>query len=592
MLDKTRQKALQQWLNQQRYLGQRWLRYASLLGVVNGLLLVLQTLLLANLLQQLMVEKQPVTALTRQLICLALLFLLRATLNYWREKMGFRAGQAIRQHLRQQALTQLQQQGPLAVKQQAAGYWSTLLVDSIDELHDYYARYLPQLSLAAAIPLIILLTIFPLNWAAGLILLCTAPLIPLFMILVGLGAAEANRRNFVALARLSSHFLDRLRGLETLRLFQRTAHTEQTLADNANQFRLKTMEVLRMAFLSSAVLEFFTAISIALVAVYFGFSYLGVLHFGSYGAHVSLLAGFIALILAPEFFQPLRELGTFYHAKAQAIGAADQLATFFATNKPASLPAPTATSDNDLTVISTLHAEKLVVLAADGTALTQPLTFTFRQGQRIALVGPSGAGKTALMQLFLGFLDYQGSLTINGIELRQLAKTQWQQQLNWVGQHPHLPAATIKENILLRQSAVDEAHFSQVCQLAGVSAFTEQLADGVDSLVGEQAHLLSVGQAQRVAIARALVSPCQWLLLDEPSASLDAQSEHFVMQAINRASYQQMTLLITHQLNYIANYDMIYVMNKGEIVQQGNYVALLAENGLFSQLIATGKQAI
>lgn len=198
-------------------------------------------------------------------------------------------------------------------------------------MHDYYARYLPQMTLAACVPLLIVITIFPINWAAALILLGTAPLIPLFMALVGMGAADANRRNFQALARLSGHFLDRLRGMETLRIFHRGQAETDNIRDASQDFRQRTMEVLRLAFLSSGVLEFFTSLSIALVAVYFGFSYLGELNFGHYGAGVTLMAGFLTLILAPEFFQPLRDTGTFYHAKAQAVGAADSLKTFMET---------------------------------------------------------------------------------------------------------------------------------------------------------------------------------------------------------------------------------------------------------------------
>lgn len=185
-------------------------------------------------------------------------------------------------------------------------------------MQDYYSRYLPQITLAVFIPLLILITIFPINWEAGAILLTTAPLIPLFMVLVGMGAADANRRNFVALARLRGNFLDRLRGLDSLRLFNRAVAETAQIAKSSEDFRSRTMEVLRLAFLSSAALEFFASLSISVLAVYFGFSYLGELNFGSYGLGVTLFFGFFVLMLAPEFFQPLRDLGTFYHAKAQA----------------------------------------------------------------------------------------------------------------------------------------------------------------------------------------------------------------------------------------------------------------------------------
>ncbi len=256
-------------------------------------------------------------------------------------------------------------------------------------MHDYYARYLPQMALAVCVPLLILIAIFPTNWVAALILLGTAPLIPLFMAMVGMGAADANRRNFLALGRLSGHFLDRLRGMETLRIFGRGEAETENIRLASQDFRQRTMEVLRLAF-SSGVLEFFTSLSIALVAVYFGFSYLGALDFGHYGTAVTLSAGFLALILAPEFFQPLRDLGTFYHAKAQAVGAADSLKTFLET--------PLAHPERGDIVLNakepvTIEAKDFSVLSPEGKVLAGPLNFTLPAGQRVVLVGTSGSGK-------------------------------------------------------------------------------------------------------------------------------------------------------------------------------------------------------
>ncbi|SPY77036.1 ATP-binding/permease protein CydD [Providencia rustigianii] len=215
----------------------------------------------------------------------------------------------------------------------------------------------------------ILIAIFPFNWVAGLILFVTAPLIPIFMALVGLGAADANRRNFLALSRLSGSFLDRLRGLDTLRLFFRGKAEVNQIRESTEDFRSRTMEVLRMAFLSSAVLEFFASISIAVVAVYFGFSYLGEINFGSYGLGVSLFAGFLALILSPEFFQPLRDLGTYYHAKAQAVGAAESLVTLLESHGEEKQQQGSLVLDDQPIRI---EAKQLEVLSHDGVCLAGP----------------------------------------------------------------------------------------------------------------------------------------------------------------------------------------------------------------------------
>jgi len=575
-MNKSRQQELLRWLRQQRHHGARNLRAASLLGFAGALVIIAQAWLLASLLQNLLVAQQPRASLLTDFLLLLLCFVLRAGLHYAREMAGHRAGVAIRRALRQQVLDRLNVLGPAWIQGKPAGSWATLLLEQIEEMQDYYARYLPQMSLALFIPLAILIAIFPINWAAGLILLVTAPLIPLFMAMVGMGAADANRRNFVALARLSGDFYDRLRGRESLRLFYRGAAEQEAIAASTTDFRQRTMEVLRLAFLSSAVLEFFASLAIAVVAVYFGFSYLGELNFGHYSTGVTLFAGFLALILAPEFFQPLRDLGTYYHAKAQAIGGADALDQFLRES-----PDPHVEhTSRELSLTAPLHiqAQNLVVMTAGGEELSQSLNFTLDAGKRVALVGQSGAGKTALMNVLLGFLPYQGSLQINGEELRDISRDSWQQYIAWVGQNPHLPAQTLRENLLLNRH-IDDATLMSVLQRAGVDEFLDRLPQGLDTLLGDGGVGLSVGQAQRIAVARALLKPAQLLLLDEPGSGLDSQSEQHVISALQQAATQQTTLMITHQLNQLASWDEVWVMQAGQLVQQGPWQQLIEQDG-------------
>ena len=542
---------------------------------------------MATLLHQLIVSHQPRSALVAQFLLLLLCFLLRAGFNYGREMAGFRAGLAIRRALRRQLLDRLDALGPAWIQGKPAGSWSTLLLEQIEQMQDYYARYLPQMTLAVVIPCAVLIAIFPVNWAAGLILLVTAPLIPLFMALVGMGAADASRRNFLALSRLSGDFYDRLRGRETLRLFHRAAAEEKAIAASTDSFRQRTMEVLRLAFLSSAVLEFFASLAIAVVAVYFGFSYLGEFDFGHYGAGVTLFAGFLALILAPEFFQPLRDLGTFYHAKAQATGAADALETFLHASPD--VPQPEAVRPWCENAPLTLTAENLVVMSASGHALTQPLNFTLHAGCRVALVGESGAGKTVLMNALLGFLPWQGTLRANGVDLRYIERASWQRQLAWVGQNPQLPARTLRDNLMPEQSA-DESRLQAVLAQAGVSDFLAGLPLGLDTPTGDDGVGLSVGQAQRIAVARALLKPAKLLLLDEPGSGLDSTSEYHVMQALNQAARQQTTLMITHQLHDLAQWDAVWVMQQGALVQQGSWQQLSIQPGLLQEMIRQRQQ--
>ncbi|MGJ0638334.1 heme ABC transporter permease/ATP-binding protein CydD [Xenorhabdus bovienii] len=583
-MDKTRQSELVRWLRQQSAPARRWLRLSMLLGLISGLLIISQAWLLASILQALIMDKIPRENLIVQFLMLIAAFTLRAIVSATRERIGFICGKVVRQQIRSIVLDKLAQLGPVWVKGKPAGSWATIILEQIEDMQDFYSRYLPQMALATIIPLLILMTVFPVNWAAGLILLVTAPLIPLFMSLVGLGAADANRRNFVALSRLSGNFLDRLRGLETLRVFHRGEAEVKQITESTDSFRHRTMEVLRMAFLSSAVLEFFAAVSIAVVAVYFGFSYLGELHFGSYGLGVTLFAGFLALILAPEFFQPLRDLGTFYHAKAQAVGAAESLFTLLSSDGEYAVSNGEKMLPDTKSV--TIEANELEIRSHDGHHLAGPLSFTIDKHQRIALVGKSGAGKSSLINLLLGFLPYRGSLKINGIELRELNLTKWREQLSWVGQNPHLPEQTLLDNIRLGQFDATQDQINDVMERAYVSEFIHALPEGVNTVIGDNAARLSVGQAQRIAVARALLNPCQLLLLDEPAASLDAHSEQRVMMALNQASSQQTTLLVTHLLEETLEYDQIWVMENGLIIEKGHYQSLSQSQGAFSRLLS------
>ncbi|KKY80614.1 MULTISPECIES: heme ABC transporter permease/ATP-binding protein CydD [Leclercia] len=588
-MEKTRQQELTRWLKQQSVISRRWLNISRLLGFISGLLIVGQAWLLARILNMMIMENIPREALLLPFVVLMLVFILRAWVVWLRERVGFHAGQHIRYEIRRQVLDRLQQAGPAWIQGKPAGSWATLILEQIDDMHDYYARYLPQMALAACVPLLIVIAIFPYNWVAALILLCTAPLIPLFMAMVGMGAADANRRNFLALGRLSGHFLDRLRGMETLRVFGRGDAEIENIRLASQDFRQRTMEVLRLAFLSSGVLEFFTSLSIALVAVYFGFSYLGALDFGHYGTAVTLSAGFLALILAPEFFQPLRDLGTFYHAKAQAVGAADSLKTFLET--PLAHP-----QRGDVTLNTTqpvaIQAEDFCVLSPEGKVLAGPLNFTLHAGQRVVLVGTSGSGKSSLLNALSGFMAYSGSLRVNQTELSALDPDEWRAHLSWVGQNPQLPAATLRENVLLARPDASEEELKSVLDRAWVSEFLPLLPNGVDTRVGDQSAGLSVGQAQRIAVARALLNPCQLLLLDEPGASLDAHSEQRVMSALDTASLQQTTLMVTHQLEGIAGWDQIWVMENGRLVEQGDYATLATAQGPFAALLANRQEDI
>ncbi|MBU2898221.1 heme ABC transporter permease/ATP-binding protein CydD [Vibrio hepatarius] len=579
-MDKNKQRNLNKWLKQQSKLAKCWLSAAIGLGVISSLFLLAQAALLATILQQLIIEQAPKQQLIPYFLGLIVIIAMRALCSWGRELAGYRCGEQIRLYIRQLILDKLRELGPAYIKGKPAGSWATLLLEQVEDMHDFFARYLPQMSLAVLVPIVILVVVFPINWIAGLIFLVTAPLVPLFMALVGMKAADANRKNFKALQRLSGHFYDRLQSMTTIRLFDRTKAETDVMRAASEVFRSRTMDVLKIAFLSSAILEFFTSISIALTAVYFGFAFIGEINIGDYGLGVTLMAGLFILILAPEFYQPLRDLGTFYHAKQQAVGAADSIVEFLETDATA------VSSGNrtlDVTSGISICAQDLEIFSSQGAKLLGPINFEIKANQHTALVGPSGAGKTSLVNAILGFLPYKGSLTINGIERTEINLSDWRENISWVGQNPLLVHGTIRNNITLGKDDVKESVINTALKKSFSSEFVEQ--HGLDYQISDRSGGLSVGQAQRIALARAMIQNGHFWLLDEPTASLDARSEKLVMEGLENQIEGKTSLMVTHQLLPLKNVSHILVMESGMIVQQGNYNQLSNQNGLFQKML-------
>lgn len=589
-MDKPLEKKLTSWLKKQKKTCGFYLNLTVIFGLLTGFSLIVQAYLISTVLHGIIILNTPKSQFSNEFFCLLALVPVRALLAYARERSGFEAGKRLRLQIRSAVLDKISELGPSFTKGKPAGSWASIVLEQVEDLHDFYARYLPQMILAGFIPLTILVVVFPLNWAAGLILLCTAPLIPIFMIFVGEGAADANRKNFSALAQLSGHFMDRLKGLQTLKLFNRGAAEGKEIEATSESFRKKTMSVLRIAFLSSAVLEFFAALSIALLAIYFGFSFLGHLNFGDYDAGFSLFLGMFVLMLAPEFYQPLRDMGTHYHAKAQAIGAAEELMKLLEYKVETS--EQTTLSTEKSTTVKTINwhagleivARDFTVKSHSGISLAGPLSFQLNNGQHMAVVGPSGAGKSSLLNGLLGFLPYQGSLKINGVELNELAISEWRAHLAWLGQDPQLFHGTVRDNVAMAHPDMQDERVRSLLAKAKVLDFVNQQTLGLDYPIGEQMAGVSVGQAQRIALARALGQEAALFLLDEPTAGLDRHNEQAVLSALRDAMINSSCLMVTHRLDQLAKMDIVLVLDKGVIVQQGSFDELNKLPGLFKQM--------
>ncbi|RXE47612.1 thiol reductant ABC exporter subunit CydD [Chromohalobacter israelensis] len=554
----------QRWLATQASLGGVWPLIAILAGTVSTLLLFVQAWAIASVAQRIVIDAAAFSELAVPLLVLPLAYCGRGALAWLKTEAGTRGAVRIRQAIRRGLLQRIGGFGPLWARRQHSATLGNRVWDQVDALHGYYADYRPQRVLCLITPGLILLVVFPLSWAAGLILLVTAPFIPLNMAMVGIGAKQRHQAQFLELTRMSRHFLDALRGLPTLKLFGVSRAQADVVHEVSENFRSRTMRVLRLAFLTSTLLEFFSSLSIALLAIYIGFVYLGHFDFGSWGGGLDLFAGMFILVLAPEFYQPLRDLGAHYHAKAEAEAAAGDLHPLLA------LPAPTTTDHQNWPVPQCLGVvlnnvscryEGQQAPALDGISLT------LRPGETLAVIGASGAGKSTLANLLMGFLTPEsGSLsTYDGTRIDTLASGTWQRAIGWLGQRPAILSGTLADNLRLAVPNADDAALRQALQEADLTDWVDKLPQGLSTPLGAGGQPVSGGQARRIALARALLRRAPLLLLDEPTASLDRDSEARVIHALSRLKHGRTLLVMTHHLDLLRLADRVLVLDHGKV---------------------------
>ncbi|CAM3408120.1 thiol reductant ABC exporter subunit CydD [Halomonas lysinitropha] len=512
----------------------RRLRLAVLAGTVAGLLTIAQLVLLASFISGLLVEGESLPALTPLFSGLLVVLPLRALALYLQETLAQSASLRIRQRARRGLLDHLARLGPVKLTSRHSASLASQLVEQVEALDGYFARFQPQLWLAGLVPLPVVMVVLWLDWLAAIFLLISAPLIPMFMALVGMGAQRLNREQFAAVARLSGHFIDRVRGITTLQLFGRTTQATHEVHDAADDYRQRSMRTLRLAFLSSAVLEFFASVAIAVVAIYVGFGLLGYIDYGP-ADELTLFSGLLVLLLAPEFFQPLRSLSQHYHDRAAALGAAEGLVALL--NEP---PDPRRRSGG---AVPASARDLLVEL--EGASVEHPgrgrvlecVDLTLVAGDVVAVTGPSGVGKSTLLQLLAGFVaPASGRMRLaEGLSLA------------WMDQRPLLIQGSLADNLRLAAPDVGETEMREALARAGLGELLAALPDGLETRLGERGVGLSGGQAQRLALARVFLSRAQLVLLDEPTASLDAETEGDIVEALQALADEGRTLVIaTH----------------------------------------------
>jgi thiol reductant ABC exporter CydD subunit len=458
-------------------------------------------------------------------------------------------------------------------------------MEGVEALEAYFAQYLPQVALAAFIPLSILLLIFPLDPLTGLVFILTAPLIPLFMWLIGKAAESMTQRQWHTLSQLSAYLLDVIQGLTTLKLLGQSLHQSERIHKASEHYRDVTLRVLRIAFLSALVLELLSTLSTAIVAVEIGLRLLY--------ARMGFQQALFILVLAPEFYLPLRLLGLRFHSGMSGTSAARRIFEILDT------PLPQARIVNEQTLPEHLLHIKgnpgirfehvWHTYAARSLPAISDVSIEIPHGQVTALVGLSGAGKSTLAAMLLRFIEPdQGLIRVDGQLLENIPSAEWRQQLSWVSQMPTLFNASLAENLLLAKPGASAAELEAACQQADLLDFIQTLPLGLSTPIGERGTRLSGGQAQRLALARAYLRDAPMLILDEPTSSLDPLQEHRLLDSIHDLVHGRSTLLIAHRLNTVQQAGSIIVLEAGQVVESGTHASLLRSGGAYANLVQAG----
>ena len=571
-------RAAAQWLHRQARGIRGPLVRTALLAALLACALLGQAWVLAVLLAAGVFEQAPLRQLWPLGLLLLLLALLRFVLAVGARQAAFRGAQRLAQTLRSRLLRGAQALGPYGLRAQSSGDLITRLVDGIEAILAYFARYLPQMLAAVLVPCVLVLAILPVDWLSGLVLLLTAPLIPLFMVLVGRAAARASERRYAQLTRLGAAFIEALGGLLTLRQLGAAERFAAHLEAESETYRTLTMQVLRVAFLSALVLEFFAMVSIAIVAVLIGFRLLW--------GELPLRAGLFVLLLAPEFYLPLRALGALRHTRMDALAAAEHLAAF-----DAGAPAPAIPLSGAAAVRGSpspqIQLQRVTYRHPGREVGIRDCDLVIRPGQVTALVGTSGCGKSTLLSLLLGFAaPEQGRILIDGLELARLDPAQWRECVAWVPQQTHIFEGTVRENLLLAAARADAAALDRAVEVSGFAEVLARLPSGWETVLGERGLGLSGGELQRLALARALLRErARVWLLDEPTAHLDGAGARSIEALIRAAAVNRTVLLAVHRLGAARAADWLVVLREGRIVEQGPPLELERAGGAYRALL-------
>ena len=548
--------------------GGPWLLLAIAAPLLGGALLVWQAWTLAAVLGGAVESGTPIDTLAPGIALILGLLLVRAGLAAMGDRAGTAAAEAIKASLRATLFSHLLERSPRSTAQAQSGAASAAIIDQVETLDGFFARCLPAMIQAAVLPIAFGAIILPLDWLAGLLFLVTAPLIPVFMALAGWGAQIATTRQARALSLLSGRFADRLRGLLTLKLFGRAEVETSGIISASDELRRRTLHVLRIAFLSSAVLEFFAALGVAGIALYVGLTFIDYLHLRA--SPLTLELGLFLLLMAPEVYNPLRLLAAHYHDRAAAKAAIGEIEAQLGVSIPFPLGEKPSGKEAFPLLPANLSAEGrgqergAIGLTLTGVTLRTPDTariiladadLTIAPAEHVALLGPSGVGKSTLLEAIARLRAHEGQLTLDHRSLADWPEADLRARVTMLGQRPRIFAGTIAHNIALARPGASRDDIRRAADRAHVTPFADALPDGLDTLLGEGGLGLSGGQVQRIALARIYLRDAGLILLDEPTAHLDAELEQAVLDDLEAYARGRTLIVATHSPDVAARMD-------------------------------------
>lgn len=553
----------------------------AIFSALTGSLIILQAHALSQIVNGAFLEKLSLSwhsSLMRTVLLLLAVIGSQAMLTWFIDAFAGRLAGHVKVALRQLLFERLLALGPRFVQGERSGELVNTAVEGVESLDAFFRQLLPQLFLTSFVPLIVLTAVTLTDWLSGLVLILTAPLLPIFLMLIGTAADAQAKRQWQQLSLMSAHFLDVLQGLPTLKMFGRAQMQEQHIRKVSLQFAQTTLRVLRIGFLSSLVMEMGATICTAIVAVEVGLRVL-------YG-QMSFGPALFVLLLVPEFYLPLRQLGTCYHASVTSQAAFERIFAILETPLPAPAQLARSPQPQQQGMGGELRFEEVSYTYDEQRPALCGVSFAIASGKKVALVGPSGAGKSTIVHLLLRFIEPEyGSITINGEELQALPAAEWRKRVAWVPQRPYLFNDTVRENIAIGQPGATREEIIDAAKQAYAHEFIQALPQGYETVIGERGACLSGGQVQRLSLARAFLKNAPLLILDEATSQLDSETETLVLEATEQLMCGRTVLIAAHRLSTVSHADQIIVLDGGRVVEIGTHQSLVQQSGLYRELV-------